>query len=51
MRAVLVEGAFRADLLIRAVLLDAACLTLGAGLFLWSFQVARKRGLLLQIGE
>ncbi len=51
MRAILVEGAFRPDLLIHAVLLDAAYLALGAGLFLWSHRVARQRGLLLQIGE
>jgi ABC-2 type transport system permease protein len=30
---------------------DLAYLALGAGLFLYSFHVARKRGLLLQVGE
>jgi ABC-2 type transport system permease protein len=51
MRAVLLEGAFRPDLLVHAVLLDLAYLGLGAGLFLYSFHVARRRGLLLQVGE
>ena len=51
MRAVLIEGAFRADLLVHAALLNVLYLTIGAGLFLLSYHVARRRGLLLQVGE
>ena len=51
MRAILIEGEVRVDLLIHAVLLDVVYLALGAGLFLYAFQVARRRGLLLQVGE
>jgi len=51
MRAILIDGQFRPDLLLRAVLLDGVFLALGAGLFLWSWRVARRRGLLLQVGE
>jgi ABC-2 type transport system permease protein len=51
MRAILMEGQFRVDLLIHAILLDLVYLAVGAGLFLYSFQVARRRGLLLQVGE
>ena len=51
MRAVLVEGAFRPGLLLHALLLNAVYLVIGAALFLFSFHVARKRGLLLQVGE
>jgi len=51
MRAILIDGRFRVDLLIHAALLDVVYLIIGAGLFLWSFHVARERGLLLQVGE
>jgi ABC-2 type transport system permease protein len=51
MRAILVDGAVRYDLLVHAALVDLAYLALGAFLFLYSFHVARKRGLLLQVGE
>ena len=51
MRAILMEGQFRPELLIHAFLLDLVYLGVGAGLFLYSFQVARRRGLLLQVGE
>ena len=51
MRAILIEGEFRVDLLIHAALLDVFYLSIGAGLFLFSYHVARRRGLLLQIGE
>jgi ABC-2 type transport system permease protein len=51
MRAILIEGEFRMDLLIHAALLDILYLAIGAGLFLFSYHVARRRGLLLQIGE
>jgi ABC-2 type transport system permease protein len=51
MRAILVDGTVRTDLLVHAALVDLAYLALGAFLFLYSFHVARKRGLLLQVGE
>ncbi len=51
MRAVLLQGEFRADLFFAALALNAAYLAVGAGVFLFSFGVARRRGLLLQVGE
>lgn len=51
MRAVLVDGVFRTDLFWGAVSLNVLYLLLGAGLFLYTFRVARMRGLLLQAGE
>lgn len=51
MRAILIEGDFRPDLLVHALALDAFYLALGAAIFLWSFRVARRHGLLLQQGE
>lgn len=51
MRAILIDGTVRYDLLARALVADLIYLAIGAGLFLYSFHVARKRGLLLQIGE
>jgi ABC-2 type transport system permease protein len=51
MRAILHDGTVRIDLLLHAAALDALYLALGATLFLYSFHVARRRGLLLQIGE
>jgi ABC-2 type transport system permease protein len=51
MRAVLLKGEFRSDLFFAALLLNGAYLTLGAGLFLFTFRIARRRGLLLQVGE
>ena len=51
MRAILIDGAFRGDLLAHAVLLNLVYLSLGISLFFYSFRVARRRGLLLQIGE
>ncbi len=51
MRAILLDGQFRPDLLVHAALLDLVYLGVGAGLFLHSFQTARRRGLLLQVGE
>ena len=51
MRAVLIDGAVRYDLLIHAMLVDSVYLFLGASLFLYSFHIARRRGLLLQVGE
>jgi len=51
MRAVLFDGIFRWDYFGAAVALNIAYLGLGAATFLWSFHVARKRGLLLAGGE
>ena len=51
MRAVLFDGIFRWDFFAAAVGLNIAYLGLGAAMFLWSFHVARKRGLLLAGGE
>jgi len=51
MRAILHDGTVRFDLLLHAVALDVIYLAIGATLFLYSFHVARRRGLLLQIGE
>lgn len=51
MRAVLVDGVFRTDLLAAAVILNVLYFSLGAAALLYSFHVARVRGLLLQMGE
>jgi ABC-2 type transport system permease protein len=51
MRAVLFDGAVRWDLLAGAVALNLVYLALGAATFLWSFHVARRKGLLLNTGE
>jgi ABC-2 type transport system permease protein len=51
MRAVLLDGVVRLDLLAGAALLNLLYLGVGASLFLWSFHVARRRGLLLKTGE
>lgn len=51
MRAVLIDGLFRADLLINAMALNLVYIIIGASVFLAAFHVARKRGLLLNIGE
>ncbi len=51
MRAVLFEHAFRADLLARAMALNALYIAVGVGVFLWAFHIARQKGLLLNIGE
>lgn len=51
MRAVVLEQTVRVDLLIHAAAADLVYLAIGAGVFLWSFHVARRRGLLLQVGE
>lgn len=51
MRAVLFHHEFRADLMLAALGLDALYLFLGAGVFLYSFRVARVQGLLLRAGE
>jgi ABC-2 type transport system permease protein len=51
MRASLIDGVVRYDLMAHAFGLVLLYLALGAGLFLFAFHVARRRGLLLQIGE
>ncbi len=51
MRAVLFDQIFRADMLLRAVTLNVAYLALGVVVFLWVFRLARRRGLLLSMGE
>ena len=51
MRAVLFETSFRGELLVQSMALNAIYLVLGLIAFLYSFRVARQRGLLLQIGE
>jgi ABC-2 type transport system permease protein len=51
MRAILLEGTFRADLMTNAVLLNAVYLSAGAAVFLRFFHTARVKGLLLQMGE
>ncbi len=51
MRAVLVHGTVRGDLLAWAFALDAVFLALGAATFLYCFHGARERGRLLQSGE
>jgi ABC-2 type transport system permease protein len=51
MRAVLAEEVFRTDLFYRAVLLNVVYMVAGLSIFLSVFRIARKRGLLLQVGE
>lgn len=51
MRAVLVDGTFRADLLANAVALNAVWLTAGVCGFLFLLRRARELGLILQSGE
>ena len=51
MRAVMIDHAFRWDLLGSALALNVVYLALGIGLFLLAFQSARRRGQLLHAGE
>ncbi|MCH7710389.1 MAG: ABC transporter permease [Proteobacteria bacterium] len=51
MRAVMFEGVFRTDYLLRAVLLNILYLGLGSAFFLYVFRLARRDGLLLKMGE
>lgn len=51
MRAVLFEQAFRTDLFVRAVVLNAVYIAIGVGVFLGVFRAARRRGLLINVGE
>jgi ABC-2 type transport system permease protein len=51
MRAVLFEHVFRTDLFLRAVALNVVYLGLGITVFLSVFRAARRRGLLINVGE
>jgi ABC-2 type transport system permease protein len=51
MRAVLFEQVFRHDLLWNAILLNIVFLAIGVGVFLAVFRAARRRGLLINVGE
>jgi ABC-2 type transport system permease protein len=51
MRAVLLTQAFRWDLLLRAFALNIVCIAIGIALFRVAIAYARKRGMLLQMGE
>ncbi|HUL41175.1 MAG TPA: ABC transporter permease [Burkholderiales bacterium] len=51
MRAVVLEHQFRVDQLINALVLNCIYLVVGVLVFLAAFHAARKRGLLLHIGE
>jgi len=51
MRAVLFENVFRPDLLWRAAALNTVYLGIGVLVFLAVFRAARRRGLLLNVGE
>ncbi len=51
MRAVLLRGEFRSDLFLGALGLNLAYLALAIGVFLYTFRIARRRGLLVQVGE
>jgi ABC-2 type transport system permease protein len=51
MRAVLVDGVFRLDYMAWSLGLNVVYLAAAVGFFLFIFRVARRRGLLLQMGE
>ena len=51
MRAIMFDGVFRIDLFMGAIALNLIYLILGGCAFLYSFRVARRRGLLLNVGE
>ena len=51
MRAILVDGAFRPDLMLNAMLLNVAYLGVGMAVFLAFFRSARINGVILQVGE
>ncbi len=51
MRAALIDGLFRADLMLEALALNLACLGLGFGTFMLLMQSARHKGALLTMGE
>ena len=51
MRAVVVDGVFHADTILLAAALNVVYLAVGLAVFLHVFRIARRRGLLLQMGE
>ena len=51
MRAVLIDQTFRGDLLLHAALLNVVYISVGIVVFLAVFRAARRRGLLLNVGE
>lgn len=51
MRAVMIQGVFRTDLFLWAIGLNLVYIAAGAALFLYAFEIARRRGLILQSGE
>jgi len=51
MRAILFDNVFRGDYLIGAMLLNLLYLALGGLTFSLSFRMARRKGLLHQLGE
>jgi ABC-2 type transport system permease protein len=51
MRAILLHETVRLDLLAIAGALNLVWLAIGVAAFLWSYQAARERGTLLQLGE
>ena len=51
MRAILFHGVFRVDLLIGAISLNVVYLIVGGLTFMLSFRLARRQGLLHQLGE
>ena len=51
MRAILIDGAYRPDLMFNAFLLNVAYLGVGMGVFLAFFRSARVNGVILQVGE
>ena len=51
MRAILVDGAFRPDLMVNAIALNIGYLGIGMAVFLAFFRSARINGVILQVGE
>lgn len=51
MRSLLIDGVYRADLMWTALLLNIGYFSAGALAFAWFYRDARRRGVLLQIGE
>ena len=51
MRAIVVDGVFRADFLLYAAGLNLIYMAAAVAVFLYVFRIARHRGLLLQMGE
>ena len=51
MRAAMFDQVFRWDLFLYASGLNVIYLALGAGIFLLTFQTARRKGLLMRLGE